>query len=274
MTSFEATDDVHFDLAAYQGIRVQDAFFVEDYQKGENPDSVFTELQGLRRYDVANRHQKGLDANLDLELGDNLDFAVVFDHQQNDYPETVYGLTYLESNNALAQATYHASAKLDLGGGFGMQRAWSKQRSNESNTNPPPSPDALTDWNALVTDVNQYAFADVNWLAADRLHLTLGYQYSRDQASYDLSNGAGTAQNLPDTFYRRNRATLEANYRLKGGMQVGARYGLDYWAVEDFAAQDIPLLSVTAGAATAIYLGDNSLDYHAHQAALVVTRNF
>jgi hypothetical protein len=155
-----------------------------------------------------------------------------------------------------------------------MQRAWSKQRSNESNTNPPPTPDAATDWNALVTDVNQYAFADVSYRAAQRLSLTLGYMYSRDQASYDLTNGTGTAQNLPDTFYRRNRGTFEANYRLKGGMQIGARYGVDFWAVDDFAAQDIPLLSVTAGAATAIYLGDNSLDYHAHQAALVVTRNF
>jgi hypothetical protein len=100
------------------------------------------------------------------------------------------------------------------------------------------------------------------------------YTFSRDQASYDLANGTGTAQNLPDTFYRRQRATIEADYKLPGGTKLGARYGYDKWDVNDFAAQDIPLLGVTAGAATAIYLGDNSLPYRAHQMALVVTRAF
>ncbi|MEP7027000.1 MAG: MtrB/PioB family outer membrane beta-barrel protein [Candidatus Eisenbacteria bacterium] len=273
-SSFEPVDDVHLSLGVYQGIRVHDSFILEDYQKGENPDSVFVELAGLRRFDVANRHQRGADADLDVTLSDHVDVGALFQHQQNRFPETVYGLQYLESNEGLGQATLHATDRLDVSGGYGVQRVVTRQLSNETNSNAPPTPDAATDWQAQIVDLNQYVFTDWSYRATQRLRMRAGYTFSRDQASYDLSNGTNTAQDLPDTFYRRQRATFEAQYRLSGGTELGARYGYDKYDVVDFAAQDIQLLGLTAGAATAIYLGDNALDYQAHQVALLVTRRF
>jgi hypothetical protein len=98
--------------------------------------------------------------------------------------------------------------------------------------------------------------------------------HPRDQANYELANGTGTAQDLPDTFYRLHVGSLEARYRLVGGTEIGARYRYEDYGVVDFASQGIPLVGPPSGAVTALYLGDNSLPYHAHVVSLVATRRF
>ena len=273
-TGIEASPDVHLEAAVFQGIRVLDQFFAADYHKGENPDSVLTELIGLQRYDVANRRQRGASAGVDVALSERLDLGLDFTHQRNRYPESVYGLRAEEVNEGLAQATYKLSRRVDVSGGYGRNHVSTDQASNETNASPPPTPDAPGDWSARIHDRNDFAFGGLAIRASDRLRVGVDYTFSRDQADYDLHNGAGTAQNLPDTFYRRHDASLNANYRLKGGTELGLRYRFEQYDVVDFASQDIPLLGIASGTATAIYLGDNSLPYHAHVVSFVAARRF
>ena len=272
--SAEATDDVHFDASVFQGIRVMDAFDSLAYYKADNADSVATELAGLRRYDVANRHQRGASAGVDVSLSDRLDLGGSVTHLRNRYPESVYGLRADETNEILGQATYRASRKVDLVGGYGVNHTSTDQESNETNTAGPPTPDAATDWRARIHDRNDFAYANVGLTASERLHFALGYTFSRDQANYDLANGTNTAQDLPDTYYRLQVGTFEARYKLKGGTEIGARYRYEDYAVVDFASQDIPLVGPPSGAVTALYLGDNSLPYHANVVSVVATRRF
>lgn len=272
--SAEATDDVQVDVSVFQGIRVADAFDALAYFKADNADSVATELAGLRRYDVANRHQRGGSVGVDVSVTDRLDIGGNVTHLRNRYPESVYGLRADETNEFLGEATYKASHKVDLSGGYGVNRTSTDQESNETNAAGPPTPDAATDWRARIHDRNDFAFATVGLTASERVHLALGYTFSRDQANYDLANGTGTAQDLPDTFYRLHVASLEARYKLKGGTEIGARYRFEDYSVVDFASQDIPLVGPPSGAVTALYLGDNSLPYHAHVVSFVATRRF
>lgn len=273
-TGIEATSDVHLELAAFQGIRVLDQFEVDDYYKAENPDSVLTELVGLRRFDVANRHQRGVSAGLDVAATDRLDLAANAGHTRNRYPDSVYGLRAEEINELLGQVSYKLSKRVDVSGGYGKTWTSTDQQSNETNASPPPTSDAVTDWTARIHDRNDYAFANIVLRPRERISMALGYVFSRDQADYHLLNGAGTAQNLPDTFYRRHDASFDTNYRLRGGTELGLRYRFEQYDVVDFASQGIQLLGLTGSSATAIYLGDNSLPYHAHVVSFVATRRF
>jgi hypothetical protein len=131
-----------------------------------------------------------------------------------------------------------------------------------------------TDWRARIHDRNDFAWANVGIRASTPLRLAFGYTFSRDQADYNLVNGAGTAQDLPDTFYRLHVGNFDATYRLKGGTELSARYRYEEYDVVDFASQGITLVGPPSGAVTALYLGDNVLPYHAHVVSIVASRRF
>jgi hypothetical protein len=102
------------------------------------------------------------------------------------------------------------------------------------------------------------------------------YWISRDMTDYFLDNETNTAVDLPSTYYLRQVGTLNLHYVLSDGTELLGRYGYDTWKVDDFAAQDIPLLGVagTPAAATAIYLGASYRNYTAHSVAFAVSRKF
>jgi len=233
------------------------------------------ELDGLRRFDIANRQQGRAGAELDATLTSDFDVSVQYDYERNHYDQTTYGLQEDRTQGGLVQGTLHASDGLDLNAGYGVAWPITRQASNESNAAPPPTPDYPTNWWAYIHDRSEWAMAGANWWALPKkLNFVLDYTYSRDQTEYDLINAAGTAVDVPSTFYRRHIVEAEAIWRAKYHTDISLRYGYDFFDVVDFANQDIPLLGPTATAGTAIYLGDNVRPYVANMISVVYSRRF
>jgi hypothetical protein len=72
----------------------------------------------------------------------------------------------------------------------------------------------------------------------------------------------------------RQGVGINARYTFQDGFDVVARWGWEEMHLVDFANQDIPLLSPVTGAANAIYLGDETLNYRASAIAVALNRTF
>ena len=266
-----ASDDLSFELGYSHGNRYQKFFDDSAYLSATGAQA---EQPGLRRFDLANRLRDEANAGVTCAVGERLDLSVQYVLRQNRYNRSVYGLAYNREYQAASDAVLHASDVIDLSGGFGVNRSNTEQRSATSGAI--IVLDHSADWSAGVRDVNTFAYGRADWrVTPKRWTLSAGYTFSRDQAKYHLTNNfSPAAQDLPDTFYRLHEATLEARCRLKGQTDLTGRYQFDEWRITDFASQNVPLLNVAAGSATAIFLGDSSLPYKAHRLALLVSRRF
>jgi MtrB/PioB family decaheme-associated outer membrane protein len=259
-----------------------DEFLVEEYQRPDQPDTVYVENPGLRRFDVADRDKRAATAQLGWALTDQLDVSVNGEYQRNRYGASRFGLQADDRWTLLGQATFAPSDVWDLTGGYGRGRMDTNQASQERTAAGDivirdGNLTAGTDWTARIRDRNDFAFAQATWKVIPRtLALSASYSFSRDQARYHLNNETNTAVDLPSTFYRHQEGQFEARYRLSDGTEMIGRYGYDTWAVDDFAAKDIPLLGVAGNppGATAIYLGAGFQDYTAHAVSVGFARKF
>jgi MtrB/PioB family decaheme-associated outer membrane protein len=282
-------DALELQVKYHHGDRKLDAFDPESYQTAVTPDSfIFSEQPGLRRYDVADRRRDMTDVAVSWALGERVDLSAEYAYALDDYPHSVYGLQRGEERTVSAEAAFHVDPRMDLIGGYGFGQFDTRMRSNVTNTAAPVTADDSTNWTATIKDRNTFVFARAEWRGLPKITLSADYVFSRDLALYDLTGilnvyttGATAkprfpAQDLPSPFYRRHTLLFEARYRVKSDTDISARYGFDRLDIHDFASQDIPLLGVSALSATqtAVYLGDNSLSYRAHQLALVATRRF
>ena len=266
------------------GDRKLDSFNEEDYLgyttrlavpvTGVYDSLVQIEQTDLRRYDVANRVQDKITAGAGYSLGENIDLGVSYYYQNNDYKDTELGLTGDKEQNVVATGTYHASERIDLTGAYGYDWMENTQNSRESNS-ATLSSNPINNWTADITDNDVFVQAGANWAVRPEKWTLLGnYTFSRHQTKYDLSNGANTAQDLPNTLYRLHQLQIEARYQLRKRTSIAARYGWEKYTTDDWATNNVPLLWPQVGAATAIFLGDSSQGYIANLVALVVTHSF
>lgn len=248
--------------------RELDEFITEDYR---DEKGVQVEQAGLRRFDVANRNQDLRNLNFAYEISDMFDVSLGYDYALNDYPDTRYGVTSQKDEQLTSEISCHPGEALDLV--FGYSQGWIRniQTSHESNNAAPVDTLPKNNWKADLRDRNDYAFLQANWkVVPKKLSIIADYGFSKDVSRYILSNGTGTAQDVPDTRYRRHDAQVEGRYWLKGDMEIVGRLGYQEFVAVDFAAKDIPLFQNGQG----IYLGSGFQDYRVYRWALLATQHF
>jgi hypothetical protein len=183
------------------------------------------------------------------------------------------GLEFETANTLAINATYHVNDRLDLDGGYGYGLAETNQNSRQSGSSI-PSTNPLDNWNADLTDHDVYVSAGFNWFPRDKVSFTGSYEFSRHVEEFDLDNATNTAQDLPNTLYRRHIVVTEAGYRFLKNMTVAGRYGWEQYDVVDWATNNVPLIFPTTGTANAIFLGDSSIPYRATRLALLLKYTF
>lgn len=253
-----------------RGDRKQDKFLEEDYQ---DSSGNFIEQPTLRRFDVANRIQQMADGSLSWSPNEKFVLMGTVAYQFNDFRDSPLGLRNERQQNASAEATYHATDRLDFNAGYGWGQVETDQHSRESGGVLVMADS--TSWRARLRDWNIYAFGGFDlWITPDKISLSSSYEFQRSPGIYRLTNFKGTAKDLPGTRYRRQDVRLDLGYKIDEGMEIMGRYAWEQWDVTDFASEDVPLLFPVTGATNAIFLGDSVLDYRANKIALVIKRSF
>lgn len=269
--SLELGDAAVLRTTVKSGDRKLDAFHVSDYFE----NGTLVEQTLMRRFDVSNRKHTEAATSLTWMVNDRIDFDVQHMYFRNKYEDVKYGLRNAQENSGIAEATIHATPKLDLNGGFGFALSSTEQEGHQGR---PSDVNAdSSDWNAALEDKNTYVFTGVEWAASKQWLVNADYVFTRALGTYDLSGLFGRnvvpAQDLPGTLYRHHDFRVQARYRI-GKTDLSARYFFEEFDVLDFATENVPQLGVTAGATTYIYLGDSLQDYISHRFAVAVTRRF
>ena len=234
---------------------------------------VQEEQPGLRRFDIANRKQSTADAALTWSPGDRLDLMLQYAFLQNRYPDSRLGLQKERNDQVTAEATVHMSDRMEVSGGYGFGKLKTNQASRQSGATVSLS-DTST-WTAELEDQSVFAFAHSEWRPAAKLTFSGDYVFSHAKGEFHLaSHFRPFAQNLPDTHFDRHTVSVEARYKLLDNTDLGARYGYDDFEINDFSSQDIPLLGLTNGVTSGLFLGNNTQGYRAHAVAVVATRRF
>jgi hypothetical protein len=239
------------------GERELDEFNDEDYR---DATGAFVEQPGLRRFDVADRRQDDARGGIAFMLGERVEISADYGFLRNDYHDSPLGLQEEEQQLLETEGTIHWNDRTDLSGGYGFGRTDSDLKSRQS-ASAVLSSSPADDWRAQLEDDSWFVFGGAEWWAiADRLAFSTRYEFGRAEGEYDLSNGTGTAQDVPKTFYRRHDLGFETRYRLLANLDVAGRDNFEQYDVTDFAAENIPLLAPLTGAVNAIYLGDSLQD--------------
>lgn len=265
-----------------RGQRELDEFHVDDYRRDADPNQPFIEQPLLRRYDVADRKRDDAGAGFAWMLGERVEVAANYGFIKNDYDKSELGMLEDKQHSVIAEATLHATDRLDLSGGYGFGKLESRQASWESSVTPATADS--TRWTADVDDENVYVFAMADWALSQKLTVMAGYEFSRDLSRYDLAyhpTKVIQARDLPPTFYRRHDAGLGLRYVVSPGFEFMGRYAFETLKVDDFASQSFQLVTQGTGnpefplvATAAIYLGDAVQNYTAHRVALLVRKTF
>jgi len=258
------------------GERKANEFDEEDYQ---NAAGAFIEQPDLRRYDVADRTQDLVEGSVSWAGVEKVTVSVVGSYLRNQYTKTLLGLQDDVRRSVDVQATADPTDRVSLSGSFGWGRITSNQLSRQSSGAVLVASDS-TDWRAILKDEICSATGEVEYQAIpDRVTLNANYWYERSPGTFDLTGfeALGTvpdAQDLPATLYMRQGVGFDVKYAFQDGFDLVARWAWEEMNAVDFANQDLPLLSPTTGAANAIYLGDEVLNYHANAVAIVINRTF
>lgn len=262
-----------------RGDRSHDEFEYEDYQ---NEAGVFIEQPGLRRFDVADRVQNRATAGLGWSPTERVEVSGSFEYLRNEYGDedladadsTQFGLLDESRHSASVEALFHLSPKLDLSGGYGWGQIYTNQRSRQSSSAAISTSDN-DNWQARLKDWFIYANGTLEWRPVPERWTFRGrYEFDRQPGIFRLTNGPGTAVDLPSTKYRRQSVGAEAWYRVDKHFEIGGRWMWEEFTVKDFAAEDIPYVFPLAGSTTAIFMGDSIRDYKAHQLGLAVRRSW
>jgi MtrB/PioB family decaheme-associated outer membrane protein len=255
------------------GSRELDEFEIEDY---ENSVGTLVEQAGLRRFDIADRKQDQVDASISWTRTEKLALTGTVGYLENDYENTPLGLQDDIRRSASLDAVVNASDRLDVTASIGWARAYTSQASRRSPGATVVQIDSLS-WQARLYDESISAIAGLDFEAAKDLTLSTAFHYERSPSTYRLT-GTGLfpnpAADLPGTVYLRQGVDVEAMYSVRKNLQLGARWAWEEFEASDFATQDIPLLFPLTGSSTAVFLGDNVLNYRANAVALMVKRTF
>lgn len=258
------------------GERKADEFDDADYR---NAAGALIEQPDLRRYDVADRTQDLVEGSISWSGVEKVTVALTGNYLRNDYTKSALGLQDDLRRSVDLQVTADPADQISLNGSFGWARIDSNQRSRQSSGATLVASDS-TNWTALLRDEIVSAAGEIQYQAIpDKVTLNLNYWYERSPGTFDLAgfealSTVPDAQDLPATLYMRQGVGFDVKYAFQDGLDLVARWAWEELNAVDFANQNLPLLSPATGPANAIYLGDETLNYHANAVAIVVNRTF
>jgi len=261
-----------------------------DFAGYQNSAAKFVEAPGLRRFDVSDRNrnqgrvQVGYTTRSDVSM--SLSTLVVKDKYRADSadmtgglagaPNQLYGLTK-EANQ-----TYGAELGFPLGNAVTAELYGehdSGRRFIQSNKGG-AAPTAANDWTLRSLERSNGGGVALAFRPGEKLRAKVSYDamYSTFDVEPRELGSALTYADLPQTKRLTQVARFDGTYKLTENLSFLARYSFEKFNIQDWAVDDIPLMSSTSGTTTfasdSIYLGNSLRSYVAHTVGLGLSYTF
>ncbi|MDH4287972.1 MAG: MtrB/PioB family decaheme-associated outer membrane protein, partial [Aquincola sp.] len=184
-----------------------------------------TENPLLRKYNLADRKRDAVGARADFSLGESVSLGVSADYANDDYAESVVGLTAARSTSVGADLSFAASERTQLHAFAQGEEVRSKQSGSQGGLQ--------ADWRAEVKDRFEILGAGIKHAAIpDKLDIGGDLTFSRSRSNVSIDAGASDPA-FPAAKTTVDTVKLYANYKLTDKMTLMGTY----WH-ENYDAQD------------------------------------
>jgi len=197
------------------------------------------EQTSLRQFDISDRSRNRVSTTFQVMPRSTFGFNGTISTGSDHRPDASFGVQHLDTRAYAVGADYIPAEGMSVGLTYGYENYKTRQRSRQASPGVQFN-DPTRDWSTLGFDhVNTASIAADFLKAIPRTELRFGYDFSRSTARYDYILTPDTTlppvAQLPSILNDLRHGTLDARYRLRGGLTLGLLYWYDRYRVEDFA---------------------------------------
>jgi MtrB/PioB family decaheme-associated outer membrane protein len=222
----------------------------EGIAQGEALLASIGEQPKLRHFDIANRDRDRVTIVGSITPTVFLTTSLTFAAGKDDYRDSIFGLRDNTHQVYGAGADYVPSDRVTMGLSYSYEEYNALQQSRQANPGV-QFDDPSRNWAADSSDRTHSVLVNAAVARiADKVDLSLSYDFSRARARYDYITGPvadrtlpeevpvpttlPTPTELPPTLSEFHRGTVDLSYSLTSRVSVGVSYWYDQYRVTDF----------------------------------------
>ncbi len=233
---------------------------------GSSYDSATDENPVLRKYNIADRDRVGGIVNVAYQPTDKFALSANLDYNDDDYDDTVIGLTDAKQTGITIDASYQFNKDLSGYAYAGREVYKSKQAGSQTTVDAANNYNyaiAVTpDWWVDNEDTVDSFGVGFSWLKSSKLELGADYVVSLSEGDTDFksTNAAPIIEAFPDTEAHLHSINLYAEYEWRKDTHVKIsylyeKYDEDDWSIDGVTYDTIP---------EALLLGEPNPSYEEH----------
>ncbi|PWT89930.1 MAG: hypothetical protein C5B54_08125 [Acidobacteria bacterium] len=197
----------------------------------------------LRRFDTANLNRNTFRVTADYMLSNTASIGPTFSIQNNDYPDSAFGLQHAKYYTVGADFSYAVNSKSSFDAWYEFAKNVSDQLGRQSSSSPSTTPDF--DWSANLRDnYNTIGVGYMTTFCDSKVGWDTNFTYAKANGFEDLTGGvairATGAVDLPnadDTDHTEFRTQVSVKTFRHAQLVVG--YWFDKYTISDFSEDAI-----------------------------------
>ncbi len=258
-------------LWARAGVRPRDdlslALKLAHSERDNSPYGVATwfgapENPLLRKFNLADRRRDSVGARADVNFSEKLSLGLTADYRNDDYTDSVVGLTHARSANLGADLGFALSEQTQLHAYAQVEQVRSRQGGSQAGI--------AADWQAQTQDRFEVFGLGVKHVAiADKLDLGADLTIARSRSEIGVTTGVNDLP-FPAAKTTLDGFKLDANYKLDAKLSLHAGYRYEHHRAEDWQLDGV--LPTTLGDLLAF--GQQPPRYRVHLLRLALRYRF
>ena len=275
------------DYLAFDGMTVHARYQYDSRRSDEfNLHLPVYDVIPLRRYDTANLNRNFFRVTADFAIGEKSNLGLTAGIQNNDYPDTEFGLQEGNYYSIGLDYSYALSTNASFNAWYEHSQNTRDQKGRQSGSSPSTSPDF--DWTGSLEDIfDTFGVGYLMNLREGKCNWNTDLVYARANGKEDLTGGVAIRPtgavglpNVDDTDHFSLKTSVAIKTFPRAKFVIG--YWFDTYTIDDFSENDIQtdLIRVTdpvTGAVSTpgiILLNARQGDYTYHSGWLGFTYNW
>lgn len=260
----------------YQESRVFEALHTQDYINTLTPDVRFDNHPDTRKFDIADRDRTRYGANLSISGISDAVIGIYYDHREDEYRKSVFGLRSTESDAFTVDLTMTPADFATIHAFYTYEHLSSSMNSRSYGEGPSKavqSSDPTRNWSVEQNDRNDTVGVGVDFLLLSR-RLTIGMDYTLERSITDTGFTAGSAleapARMPELTTLQHRVGVKARYMVSRDKTIGLEYKYENYSSDDWSTDGLDYATI----AQVLPLSLSVKDYEAHAVYLTFTYRF